>query len=139
MTVTTDQEVVLEGRDQERFTFTGRLLGSGTSRNTHHSDHRDEFARRGERCSACRWFEVYIYRRSPNGYVVQTIGESVVPGEVRLSRIVETTNAYEIVELLTVRKRNTDPYIPPQSLRVLAQAAQYDDDVRDVYLDVAAA
>jgi len=139
MTITTNKDIVLEGRDQERFSFTGRLLGSGSSRNIHHSDHQTEFARRGERCSACRWFEVYVYKRDPNGYVVQTIGESDVPGEVRLSRIVETTNAYEIVELLTVRKRDTNPYIPPQSLRALAQAAQYDDDVRDVYLDVAAA
>jgi len=134
--------VELEGRNGSRHEFTGALLGSGSSRSEHHSDHRGESAQRGTKCSACRWFEVAIYRREPNrhnrgvaDYVVHTVGNTTVHGERRLSRIKYTRSAFDVLELLTVRPVDRDPFIAAQSARALAQAAQLDEDIRDAYIN----
>lgn len=114
----------LEGRDGSVFEFEGRRLGHGSS------DEPDK----------PRWFEVNVYsRHSPisgehETYVVHTQGKSRVAGETTRARISETTSAYEIVELLTVVNQGR-MYIPRQSARALAQAAQWDDDVRDAYVN----
>jgi len=137
--------VRLAGRDGEEHIFTGYALGVATSRAEQHT-HSTRYAAPGDKCSACRWFSVGIYRvfdepetsdgrPKPRGYVVQTVGESVVPGEQRLARVQETASAYEVLELLTVRRRNAEPFITPQSLRALAQAANLDDGVRDAYVN----
>jgi hypothetical protein len=137
--------VRLAGRDGEEHVFTGYALGVATSRAEQHT-HATRYAAPGDKCSACRWFSVGIYRvfDAPDGadarprargYVVQTVGESVVPGEQRLARVQETASAYEVLELLTVRRRGAEPFITPQSLRALAQAAHLDDDLRDAYVN----
>lgn len=153
------QRIELIGRDGETFGFLGKPLGVGSSQqNDHRHDvARDRYAPRGIRCSACRWFEVAIYRRyvtegidletdpkrpriypvdpEPGDYVVHTIGASIVPGETRLSRITPTDSPFEVIELLTVRKRDDDPWIPAQSARALAHAAEFDDGLREAYVN----
>lgn len=137
----------LAGRDGEPHEFYGRLLGAGTSRADHHTDHASRYADRGEKCSACRWFEVALYRRlqpttTGNGgesqtadYVVHTVGGSAVPGEERRSRVSYTSSAFEVIELLTVRPHRGEPFIAQQSARALAQAASLDDDMRESYIN----
>jgi hypothetical protein len=78
---------------------------------------------------------VHIYVTAAGTYVVHTVGESVVPGETRLSRISPTPSAYEVIELLTVRRREQEPFIAAQSSRALAQAAELDDGLRDAYIN----
>ena len=153
------QRIELIGRDGETFGFLGKPLGVGSSRQDDHRHDvaRDRYAPRGVRCSACRWFEVAIYRRyvtegidletdpkrpriypvdpEPGDYVVHTIGASIVPGETRLSRITPTDSPFEVIELLTVRKRDDDPWIPAQSARALAHAAEFDDGLREAYVN----
>lgn len=154
------ERIKLVGRDGEPFGFLGAPLGAGTSyREDHlHDRERTPYARRGDRCSACRWFEVAIYRRYntdgidletdpeypriyplddplPGDYVIHTVGASAVPGETRLSRISVTDSAYEVVELLTVRRRDEEPWIPAQSARALARASQVDAKLRDAYVN----
>lgn len=146
----------LVGRDDAPFTFVGVRLGHGSSERDQHN-HETDFAPRRVRCSACRWFEVAIYRRysltgvdletDPNrpqtypvepvahDYVVHTVGVSIVPGETRLSRISVTESAFEVVELLTVRKSDEDAFITAQSARALAQASDLDDGVREAYVN----
>lgn len=81
-----------------------------------------------------RWFEVDLYYEPHSDtYLVHTQGMSRVAGEQTYARLVRTSSAYEIVELLRVY-HNGKNYIPRQSMRALAQAAQWDDNVRDVYL-----
>lgn len=136
--------VRLTGRNGEQHVFAGYALGVASSRAEQHT-HTTRYAAPGEKCSACRWFSVGIYRifdeldpgkrPKPRGYVVQTVGESVIPGEKRLARVEETPSAYVVVELLTVRRRGTEPFITSQSLRALAQAAQSDEDMRDAYIN----
>ncbi len=95
------------------------------------------FAGRGQRCNACRWFEVRLYviegDRSRE-YVVHTVGMSRVPGEVPYQRVRRTTSAYELVEFLTVRK-TANVFLPPSSARALARLAEFYDDVRDAYVN----
>lgn len=147
----------LRGRDGETLDFEGVLLGRDSSEQDIHTDHPDDYAKKYEKCSACRWFEVAIYRRyvtegsdletdparpriypidpEPGDYVVHTIGGSIVPGEHRLSRISITDSAFEIIEFLTVRKQGSEPFITAQSSRALAQAASKDEDLRDAYIN----
>jgi hypothetical protein len=147
----------LVGREGDEFAFTGIRLGHETSYQDQHTHHPRRAAAKREKCSACRWFEVSIYRRYltesvdlktntdqpriypidpvPGDYVVHTVGASNVPNEQRLSRIAVTESAFEIVELLTVRKIDEQPFITVQSSRALAQAAARDEDVRDAYIN----
>lgn len=145
----------LVGREGDEFAFTGIRLGHETSYQDQHTHHPRRAAAKREKCSACRWFEVSIYRRyategidfetepptifqidpEPGDYVVHTVGASNVPNEQRLSRIAVTESAFEIVELLTVRKIDEQPFITVQSSRALAQAAARDEDVRDAYIN----
>lgn len=122
------------------------------------------FAEAGTRCSACRWFEVGIYEvlgehagrctcglgdsedghhdvlcglKSPTArYLVVTCGRSVVPGERDKRRTTWTDSAFDVIEVLTQRPdRAREPFIPAASRRALARAAQWDDDVRDAWIN----
>lgn len=144
----TDHELI--GRNGVAHRFTGALLGSSTSYSVDHTHAAGQHAPRGAKCSACRWFEVYIYRRArtngagptgnglvdtPADYVVHTVGGSSVPGERRFSRVEFTSSPFEVIELLTVRPVDRDPFIAAQSARALAQAAELDDGVREAYIN----
>jgi hypothetical protein len=105
-------------RDGEVYEFTGQLLGHGSS---YHE-------------GKVRWFVVDLYKDSAyNQFVVHTQGISTIPGEQTLVRVKTTTSAFEIVELLTVH-HNKKLYLPRPSSRALAQAAHWDDDIRDAYV-----
>lgn len=126
----------------DEFTFSGVTLGHGTSREQWHSHDRhnddggDAYAPRGTRCSACRWFEVTIYGVNPDSneakYLVVTRGPSIVPGEMTYDRVTWTDSPFEVIELLTIRHAGT-PVLPRPSARALAQAATFDDEIRDAY------
>jgi hypothetical protein len=135
------------GDPEYRLEFTGRVLGLASGQRSYHLPHRGDFAAPGERCGACRWTEVTIYRRTSRAddplpehvddYVVHTVGRSVVPGEIDLPKLVETSSPYEVVEALTVRRQGPrgEVFMPPQHLRALSAAAQWDDGVRDAYIN----
>ncbi len=105
-------------RDGGEYVFRGRLLGGGTS------------AAPGKR----RWFEVAIYKDLTNRYVVYTVGRTTVDDEVPLIRLLETFSAFEVLQSLVVH-HNEKTYLPRQSDRALAQAAHWDDDIRDAYIN----
>jgi hypothetical protein len=112
------EHVTLTQRDGESLSFEGQLLGAGTSKVP------------GKQ----RWFEINIYRKRDGSYVVHTIGMSLIDGESPLVRIIMTTSAFEIISVLVVN-HNNKTYIPRQSDRALAQAAHWDDDIRDAYIN----
>lgn len=131
-----------------QFIFTGQLIGQATSYREEHFDHAGDFAQRGERCFACRWFHAQIFEvervtdegskiRYPTDhkkqYLVVTVGGSIVPSEHQLKRLTFTDSPYDIVEILTIRKSGANPYLPAVSARALAQAADHNDDIRDAY------
>lgn len=112
-------EYRLPRRDGGEHVFEGRLLGGGTSQVP----------------GKPRWFEVAIYRDLVNHcYVVYTVGRTTVADEVPLIRLLETFSAFEVLQSLVVH-HNEKTYLPRQSDRALAQAAHWDDDIRDAYIN----
>lgn len=97
-----------------------------------------------------RWFEVKIFADENDEYVVHTVGKSTNSGERDLGRVWRTPSPYDVVEILTVRRvssrqadprtgnRRTNAYVPNASARALAQAAEFDDGLHDVYLRMVA-
>jgi hypothetical protein len=176
------QEFDLLDRDDEPFKIRGRLLGFVSSQREEHShpggsihdierpdsspSHLppDSYAQRGERCAACRWFEVRIFEveaelpsppheitrqsngtvmieneESPRGrYLLLTYGRSDVPGEINRRAARWTNSPYEVLEFLTQRGPR-GVHLPGTSARALAQAAQYDDGINDAYVNRAVA
>lgn len=125
-------------------TFTGRFLGVWSSRRPYHSRHDGQFADPGERCSACRWFEPRIFRVDDadpgaplerDGYVVHYVGGTIVPGEVMRCRADKVATANEVLEVLTTRRGDKAPFLTVPAARVLAQAATYDDDLDNAYVN----
>ena len=82
-----------------------------------------------------RWFEVTIYKTEAGEYVIHTRGCTVVEGEETWHRVVSTTSSFAVIELLTVDHKG-ESYIPRDSIFALAQAAQWDDDLRARYKSV---
>lgn len=113
----------------------------------------DDFPRRyaapGDRCSACRWFEVQIFEVdaqaddngtwiSADNYLLLTHGASDVPGETSKRRTIWTNSPFRIVEELTQR-RGTQAFLPSTSAKVLSEAAAMDPDIADAYVNRAVA
>lgn len=127
--------------------FTGRLIGSGTTRRDEHSHPMDRVAAKGERCFACRWYEAYIYEvfTLPENYpanqrfMVATVGGTAIEGERNYYRAHVTSSGFEVVELLTIRKGNTAPYMSTSAARALSQAAEVDEVIREAYINRAVA
>jgi hypothetical protein len=133
----------------------GKQLGHASSQAQEHSGHAvGEYATRGKRCSACRWFEARIYHvdeihpedftlllpsEVAERYLVVTVGFSVAPGETPYVRATFTSSGYEVVELLTIRKSGEEPFMPVVSARALSQAAEDDRSIRDAYVNRAVA
>jgi len=105
----------LRGRD-ETVEIVARRLGHGTS----------------YRAGKLRWFEVDIYRTADGEFIAHTRGMTVVTDETTFTRILRTRSAFEIVDALIVNHGNKI-YLPQQSTRALAQAAQWDDDCLEAY------
>jgi hypothetical protein len=108
----------LRARDGSETRIDGKLLGSGTSDDGYKP----------------RWTEVDLYRAQTGEFYVHVRGCSVQEGEQTRYRLQITRSAYEVVELLTVA-HNGKTYIPRQSARCLAQAAQWDEDIKDAYIN----
>jgi hypothetical protein len=157
----TPRDYVLPTRDGPA-TVRGRLIGFASSHRDDHNHPGHEFApitnietNRRAHCTACRWFEVRIIQEYDDnydpsrvdvphvdslcvGYVVHTLGGSVVPDDTIFCRLARTESPYEVVELLTVR-RDGQVMLPGHSARVLAQASHYDEYLADAYVNRAAA
>jgi hypothetical protein len=112
------QTHVLDDKDGD-VTITARRLGEGSSHKPYKT----------------RWFEVAIFKDSDGQYVVHTRGVSTIPGEYTKLRVVKTSSSFEVVEFLMVEHAG-ERYIPRDSRRALAQAAQWDDDLMERYLDL---
>lgn len=124
---------VVSGYDGE-LTFDGRLLGEATSQRRYHADHGDceTHACAGSRCSACRWFEVRIFRTVDDEYVVEMTGQTTVPGEQVRHRVEVTRSPVWVIDVLTQREDDRR-FIPLVSRRVLIEAAATDVALEDAY------
>lgn len=119
------------------------FLGVSTSYVDRHNHPTSRPARQDERCRACRWFEPRIFRElgGQRRYLVHRTGKSNVPGEVSYTSHVWVFGAHEVIEVLTTRRngQHSLPYLTHPAARVLAQAASYDSDLSDAYVNRAVA
>ena len=128
-------------------TFRGRLLGETDSHQTQHLHLGADFARKGERCYACRWSIYRIYEvfeldqrsRTAYGedyvgrYMVASFGQTIVPGEEVYRRVVATNSPAEVVELLTMRKFDQAPRITSAAARLLARVSDLDPALQEAW------
>lgn len=118
--------------------FTGRLLAQASSRRSEHNRyavHEDGHAIQFERCSACRWFEVELYRsEDPEArWVAHTVGQTTVPGEEVRHRLRATSDPRRVVSFLTVADRDSGTVRVPSITRgALDRAAEADPEFADV-------
>lgn len=85
-----------------------------------------EFAGIGERCPACRWFEVRIYAlEGAEPWAVETVGQTIVPGEIVKRQVWFCDTPRRVVACL-VQHRGNDYFLPHTSRRVLDDAAEED-------------
>jgi hypothetical protein len=152
-----------EDGDMEYYRTVARFVGFGTSWTDNHWGHRERFVPRGNRCNACRWFEIRIFREldieptdvAPNAdlerqfrdaeragelgdYVVYKAGMSIVPDEIPYVRYDKISSPFEVVEALTTR-RHTDSgpqaFITKPSAMALASGARFDVELADAYVN----
>jgi len=124
-----------------------QFIGFSSSQYTRHSGH--SIAKRADvdvRCRACRCFEPRIFREvgGDRRYLIHRAGCSKVPGEITLSGHEWARSPHEVIEALTTRKRDPitgdrTPYLTNPAARVLAQAAAYDGELGQAYVDRAVA
>jgi hypothetical protein len=128
-----DTLIVLQGFDDDlqrevEHEFEGRLLAESTSQHSEHSTliHAPgEFAPQRTRCSACRWLEVRIYANEDSGWVVQTVGRSIVPGEEDRHRVHFCSTPRQTIAALT-HTRGDNVFLPNVAKRALDLAADLD-------------
>jgi hypothetical protein len=152
--VVISQVYTLLDRDETPLVIRGELLGFTSSRRDEHT-HAGPHVTGGDRCAACRWLEVRIFAvdaervpREDGGddvtswsevdaraeYLVLTYGMTTVPGEIVRRRAAWTDSEFEVVTFLTQR-RDGQSFIPLTSERALAQAASFDDRIRDAFVN----
>ena len=129
-------EFTVEGRHGVPVTFRGVLLASASSHQDEHR-HRGDYAPKRWPCGACRWFEVALYRvvddQQPHErvYMVHTRGMTIVDDEIIYARAAWAETPYEILQLLTQWKTNSDgPMLPSVSLDALYEASDADPTIK---------
>jgi hypothetical protein len=144
---------ILPGSDTEPVSFTGRLLGIGSSYRPYHTHPEGTYADRpttassSKKCSACRWFELRVFSVDEPipgvsrqvRYLVYFAGVSVVPGEHQRCRYEAVSTAWEVIEAMTLRQRlasgESNVYLSTVASRALAMAAGHDADLREAYIN----
>ena len=139
--VVADWSLPLNAKNDTVESFHGQFLGIGSSHRDTHINHPDtRFAPRGTPCSGCRWFESRIFINAERShFLLYTVGASIVDGEEPRYRAEWVVSAYEIIDLLTTFRPSEQPGGQRQqslsyaARRALAQAANFDDRMRDAY------
>lgn len=120
--------------------FSGMLLVFSTTKVDEHSDiaHLGGARIPMARCSACRWTELALYRQDEQGenaagWVLHSIGRSVVPGETDRPWFRVVTDPREVVSAMLQRDSSTgQKHIPSYAKRALDEASDLDDNLADV-------
>lgn len=144
----TDAEWLIPGTDvNDDLQLHVRFLGFGSS---YQAEHRNQAHPNGDpvprgKCQSCRWYEVRIFREidASNGnerrFLTHHTGASAVPGEEMRYRYRLTVSAHAVVEDLTVRNSEGDKgpetFLAPPAARALAEAAGYDKDLEEAWIN----
>lgn len=117
------------------YSFNGIFLGIGSSQKGGHEHPPDEFPKnQGEKCGACRWTEVRLYRLegAKLRYIVHVAGRSSIPGERQYYKI-EYVDEPELVVMTLTTRRGGQPHIGHVGMAVLQRAADFDDEIRVLF------
>lgn len=118
--------ITLETVKQGTVTFTGELLGSGTSRSDVHQDNP------ARKCRHCRWMTCEVYGDDGDRFYALTTGHSRLEGEINLARWIGPLGAHALIDKLVVR--NSDQaFLPAPSRDALAAAADEDDLIASAF------
>lgn len=126
--------MVVDGNSREA-RLTGMFLGSGSSRQERHHTHApDAWGSKEDRCGACRWIEIMIFREADDGrptgrYLVVRVGASEVPGETDRFSFTWAYSADDVVVAVSTRNK---PLTKPAKT-ALARAAGRDEELREAY------
>lgn len=128
-------------QDGVSLTFSGELLGIGSSWRERHQNHPNtEFAPPRTHCSTCRWTEIRVFGTDPEDgkalgqYLVVKAGVSTIPTEKTFLRWDWSVSGHEVLDILTTR-RGSDVFLTPPAARALAVAAEFDSGMRDAYIN----
>jgi hypothetical protein len=108
-------------------------LATGSSHEKLHT-HLTDHAEKREKCHACRWYEIAIYR-TRDTYVVHTAGRSTVPGEETWYRVVRAPRPSDVIDALVVERDRGDHverFITRPAQDALDYAATLDDQLNAV-------
>lgn len=113
-----------------------KFLGLATSRRNHHHPGRS-YVLQDRTCGGCRWFEPRIFREAggQRRYLVYLAGMTIVPGESPRIRYEWALSGHEVVEILTTRRRDEDAHLSKPAALVLAQAAAFDSELNDAWVN----
>lgn len=108
-----------EVKDGSRtLSFSGRELASISSR----------------RVGKSRWIELTLYQTAAGTYILQGIGASIVPGEVKREWAQVSDDPSGIIERLYMHNDQGARYIPTTSRMLLQQASERDRRFAAAYL-----
>lgn len=117
----------------------GVFLGSGSSRRDRHLGHdTGTWAYPPERCSACRWMELLIFREEAEDgtasgrYLVVKCGVSDVPGETDRVSFSWALSPDEVIVALYTRQHDKRILTRP-ACTALARCSPHDESLRDAF------
>lgn len=112
------------------------FLGVASARQDKHN-HAGEFADRGRRCPACRWYEPRIFRVGDSGkYLMYTLGCSDVPGEVDVPRYRYAADAHEaIFNMATHDSEKSTRFLTTPARMMFLMAAEHDRAIAEALLE----
>lgn len=142
----TEQTWLIPGTDEDgEIELHAKFLGFGSSYQPEHRQdahpNGDPIPKQKQKCQACRWYEIRVFREvgGERRFLAHHTGASVVPGEQMRYRYRITTSAHAVVEDLTVRRNEEgsgpEAFIAPPAARALADAAGYDPDLEDAWVN----
>jgi hypothetical protein len=110
---------------------TGSLVGFVSTRESKHS-HFSRWAPRGEKCRACRWFQILVIQ-TDSKWVMHRIGPSQVPHETPMfTPLTVTDTAAELVEQAHHWSDRTGAkFLSSPAREVLEVAAEFDDEMHE--------
>lgn len=115
--------------------FEGDFLGVASARQDRHN-HAGDFAQKGRRCPACRWYEPRIFKIKDTGkYLLYTLGCSEVPGEIDVPRYRYAVDAFEAVfNMATHDSEKSTRFLTTPARMMFLMAAEHDPAIADALI-----
>jgi len=120
---------------EKELELNAEFLGVASARQDKHN-HSGEFAPKGRRCPACRWYEPRIFRVIATGkYLLYTLGCSNLPGEIDVPRYRYAADAHEaIFNMATHDAEKGTRFLTTPAKMMFLMAAENDPAIAEALL-----